>query len=295
MKSDPRYIVTLESWRPSVNTLDTGEISMHWEFDLESRYREDGGFTAPVDLNYLDVQVQMQWLSDRQCSLDCRAPGKESWKNLHEAGYRSILGVDRYVGPISKVNGVDRSTWWFAVLTVYGASGGPRTYDVNDLMKAAAKDEVQRVEELLSRGADIEAGDLIGATALCSAAESGALRSFKQLLEKGANPKVVTSWKATLLHAAAAGGNTEIISILVNKGMELNARDLGGHTALTWAISNRKPGAAEYLIRAGADPAAERGLNLCEEARLRLGKEHPVTSMVCGSVAGSAGPVPSAD
>ena len=295
MKSDPKYVITLESWKPAVNTLDTGEISMHWEFDLESRYREHGGFTAQVDLNYLDVQVQMQWLSDRKCSLDCRAPAKESWKNLHEAGCRGILAIDRYVGAVSAVNGVARSTWWVAVLTVYGASGGPRARDANDLMKAAAKDEVQRVEEFLSKGAYIEAGDLIGVTALCSAAESGALRAFRLLLEKGANPKVVTSWKATTLHAAAAGGNTEIISILVNKGMDLNARDLGGHTPLTWAISNRKPIAAEYLLRAGADPAAERGLNLCEEASLRLGKEHPVTSMICGSVAGSAGPVSRAD
>lgn len=290
MKPDPKYMVSPESWRPAVNRFDTGEIHMHWEFDLESRYREDGGFTAQVELNYLDVQVQMQWLSDRKCSLDCRAPGKESWKNLHEAGYRGILAIDRYVGAVSAVNGVARSTWWFAVLTVYGASGGPRAHDANELMKAAAKDDVQRVQELLTKGADIEAGDMIAVTALCSAAESGALRTFKLLLEKGANPKVVTSWKATMLHAAAAGGNTGIISTLVNKGMDLNARDLGGHTPLTWAVSNRKPVAADYLLRAGSDPNAERGLNLCDEARLRLGKDHPVTSAICRLVAGSISP-----
>jgi hypothetical protein len=113
---------------------------MRWEFALKSRYREDGGFTASVDLNYLDVRVRMQWLAERQCSLDCRAPGKESWKNLHEAGYRAILAIDRYVGPVAAVNGVDRSTWWIAVLSAYGASGGPRSCDANALMKAAAAD-----------------------------------------------------------------------------------------------------------------------------------------------------------
>jgi hypothetical protein len=78
MKLDPKYVRTVERWRPAVNTLDKGEIAMLWQLDLESRYREDGGFTSPVDLNYLDVQVQMQWLSDRKCSLYCRAPGMKN-------------------------------------------------------------------------------------------------------------------------------------------------------------------------------------------------------------------------
>jgi hypothetical protein len=274
----PREVL---EWVPVPSKLDTGEVSMLWELDLESRYRNDGGFTSPVDLNYLDVQVQIQWLSDRKCSLHCRAPGMQVWKNLHDAGYRGILAIDRYLGPVAAVNGVARSTWWIAVLTVYGASGGPRPYDANELMKAAAGDDVPRLQELLARGANIEAGDMIGTTALCCAAESGKLRAFELLLAKGANLKVLTSWEATLLHVAAAGGNTEIVSIAVSRGLDLNARDRGGHTALAWAISNRRAAAAEYLLRAGADPTAERGMNLCEEARLRLGKEHPVTTMLC--------------
>lgn len=282
IKPDPKYIITLERWRPAVNTLDTGEISMRWDLDIESLYREDRGFTSPVELNYLDVRVQMQWLAPTKCALYCRAPGETSSKNLHEAGYRGILAIDRSVGRVAAVNGVNRSTWWIAVLTVYGASGGSRGHDANDLMKAAAGDEVQRLEELLERGAPIEAGDMIGATALCAAAESGALRAFRLLLEKGADPKVLTSWQATTLHAAAAGGNIEIISLLLNKGLDPNATDIGGHTSLAWAVSNGRAEAAEYLLRAGANPDAERGLNLCEEARLRLGKEHPVTTMLCG-------------
>lgn len=45
------------------------------------------------------------------------------------------------------------------------------------------------------------------------------------------------------------------------------------------SIGLRIPFSTARLPYAGADPKAERGGNLCE-ARLRLGKEHPVTAML---------------
>ena len=103
------------------------------------------------------------------------------------------------------------------------------------------------------------------------------------LLTKGANPHVVTSGGGTLLHAAAAGGNIEILSTLLNIGLDINATAQSGHTPLGWAIMNRKGDASAYLLQVGADPTAERGINLCEQARSRLGHEHPVTMALCGS------------
>ena len=60
-------------------------------------------------------------------------------------------------------------------------------------MKAAAANDVQQIGELLAKGIDIEAGDMVGVTALCCAAESGALQAFNFLLAKCAHAKVVTS------------------------------------------------------------------------------------------------------
>lgn len=281
MKLDSNYPLTIRKWWPSVNTLDAGETAMLWELDLESRYREDGGFTSPVDLSYQGVQVKMQWLSGRKCSLYCHAPASASRKDLVDSGYRGILAIDRYVGRVASITGVERAAWWVAIFTVYGAFGGPQSYDANELMKAAAKDDVQRLEELLGKGADIEAGDMVGTNALACAAQSGALRAFKLLQGKGANPSVVTSGGGTLLHAAAAGGNVEIASILLSSGLDLNASAQSGHTPLGWAILNGKAEMAEYFLRAGADPKAERGIHLCHEAQSRLGENHPVTKLLC--------------
>jgi len=36
--------LALQRWLPAVKTLDTGEISMLWQLDLEPRYREEGGY-----------------------------------------------------------------------------------------------------------------------------------------------------------------------------------------------------------------------------------------------------------
>jgi hypothetical protein len=281
IEKNSKFAPTVGQWIPAVVTAVTGESSMLWHVEVGSRYREDGGFKSQIDLNYRDIQVQMRWISDKKCDLSCRAPGKNSRKDLHDSGYRGVLAIDRYVGRVAAIGGVDRSAWWVAVFTAYSAFDGPRSYDANELMKAASADDVQRVEELLAKGADVEAGDMIGATALCFAAESGALRTFKLLLANGANPKVVTSGGGTLLHSAAAGGNEEIISILMSSGLDLNARAQSGHTPLGWAIWSGKAEAALYLLRNGADPAAEHALRLCEEARLRFGADHLVTSMLC--------------
>jgi len=282
MKSDSVSLKRILPWRPSVVTSDTGELSTLWHLDLESRYREDGKFTFPVDLNYRDTRVQMEWTSERKCSLSCRTAKKENWKDLHDSGYRAVLAVDRYAGPVAAINGVSRSTWWVAIFTVYCAFDGPRSYDANDLMKAAAANDVQQIGALLAKGIDIEAGDMVGVTALSCAAESGALQAFNFLLEKGANAKVVTSGGGTLLHSAAAGGKVEILSAVAELGVDLNARAQSGHTALGWAILSGRAEAAQYLLRVGADQNAERGIQLCREAQLRFGENHALTKQLCG-------------
>jgi hypothetical protein len=281
-QSKPKYQVTVERWWPPVETLDNGEICMTWRLELESLYRDDGGFIFPVDLNYLDVRVWLQRASEKVCLLYCQAPRK-SWKNLHDAGYRGILAVNRYVGRVIKINSVHRATWWVEVFTVYSAFDGPRQYDQNELMKAASANEVERLQELLANGVDIESADMIGVTALCCAAESGCLNAFELLLAKGANARVITSGDSTLLHEAALGGNIKIISTLLNMELNINAIAQGGHTALGWAVMNRNGDAAAYLLEAGADPHAERAINLCDQARARLGTQHPVTLRLCVS------------
>jgi Ankyrin repeats (3 copies) len=269
------------AWIPSVVTADTGEISMFWLCELESGFRDDGGVTSPVKLDYRHVQVEMHWISERKCSLNCRAPGMKDWKDLHDSGYRGVLAIDRHVGRVIAINEVDRSTWWLAILTAYSAVDGPRTNDATEFMQAAAADDVRRLEELLAKGAHIESSNMIGETALSSAAESGMLSAFEFLLARGANPRPIMSGGGTLMHAAAGGGNVEIISTLIARGLDLNTRAASGHTPLGWAIWHGRAEAAASLLRAGADPAAERGLDLCEQSRVRFGEDHPLAKQLC--------------
>jgi ankyrin repeat protein len=59
------------------------------------------------------------------------------------------------------------------------------------------------------------------------------------------------------LHVAAAEGHTELISLLLDRGADINARDHSGYTPLHWAVMVRRLAAAKLLIDQGADLEAD--------------------------------------
>ena len=80
------------------------------------------------------------------------------------------------------------------------------------------------VSVLLSNGADIEAKDKKGKTALIWAVSNNDLEITTQILEK--KPKIDTKdnngWPA--LHVAAKNGFSDITSLLCKNGSDLNAK-----------------------------------------------------------------------
>ena len=104
------------------------------------------------------------------------------------------------------------------------ASAGAR--DDQRLIVGARGKLPHLVEAALAAGADIDAGDAAGRTALMWAAFHGDAPMLRYLLEAGAG---------------------------------VNARDRRGRGALTWAAIAGRDGAARALLEAGADPAAADG------------------------------------
>jgi ankyrin repeat protein len=124
---------------------------------------------------------------------------------------------------------------------------------------AASHGDVEQARMLIYAGARLEAVTRNGNyTPLHLAARAGAAPAMKALLEAGANANAKTSsGGASPLHLAAAQGSTEAIAALLDKGAEADAREgAWGQTPLMWAAAYNRVGAMQALIGRGADVAA---------------------------------------
>lgn len=63
------------------------------------------------------------------------------------------------------------------------------------------------------------------------------------------------------LHLAAGNGHTEVIKVLLGAGVNLEAGDGDGDTALAWAAWSGRHEAMDQLLSAGADPSFAKSLS----------------------------------
>ena len=104
------------------------------------------------------------------------------------------------------------------------------------LLQAIDQGDTEGARRLLKQGANTNARDAAGRTALMYAAITGQTRVvLKALLDRGADVNARSSDGTTALIAAATFGDPQAIKMLLSKGAEVNARDASGETALTRA------------------------------------------------------------
>ena len=133
------------------------------------------------------------------------------------------------------------------------------------LMGASGYGELEVVQYLINKGADINAKNDNGGTALMVASMEGHLAVVKALVEgkngllsmfsKGADINAKDNNNGvTALMEASMYGHLEVVKYLINKGADINAKDskLGG-TALIGASTQGHLEVVKYLINKGAD------------------------------------------
>ena len=142
-------------------------------------------------------------------------------------------------------------------------------------------DHLQFIKALLDAGADVNARAKDstetrtiftmqwlyedGATPLLRAAQSGDVELMKLLLAKGADPKIATNYNVTPLAAAAGIGwvegvtyewspasNVEAVKMLLDLGLDVNAADADGRTALHGAAHKGRNEVVQLLVDHGA-------------------------------------------
>jgi hypothetical protein len=100
---------------------------------------------------------------------------------------------------------------------------------------ATQDNNIDEVHRLLAQGANIEAVNEVGATALIRGSQLGHTQIVKLLLESGANSNAKTKRRTTSLHVAADHGHLDIVKLLIQHGSDINAVDANGATALLYA------------------------------------------------------------
>ena len=136
-------------------------------------------------------------------------------------------------------------------IPVAGLAGEP------SFPNAAESRDTQLVKRLFKNGADVNAEQVDGMTALHWAAYHDNAALGGRLLKKGANASVKNRYGITPLHLACLNGNAQLIGTLIEHGADPDDSINGGETALMTAARTGKLEAVKVLLRAGAKVDAE--------------------------------------
>ena len=118
---------------------------------------------------------------------------------------------------------------------------------------AAMAKDATRVKSLLKTGADANAAQGDGMTALHWAAMNGDGALAEMLLVAGASPRATTRIGGfTALHLASQAGRDAAVPALIKGGAEVDARTSTGATALMLAAASGNAAIVEALAQAGA-------------------------------------------
>ena len=125
------------------------------------------------------------------------------------------------------------------------------------LLNATITGNVERVQQLLEDGAQVDVQNQLGWTPLHHASYRGHLKLIEQLLVAGAKANIQNTYGSTPLHYASYGGHLKAIKQLLDTEVSVNARNDDGNTPLHYACYGGHVDAVKHLLSAGTQVNAK--------------------------------------
>ena len=143
-------------------------------------------------------------------------------------------------------------------ISVYGAVGNMKNMSNKNLgpgLGEAAKEKDMTVTEELAKGSNnLKDSEDKPFKQIYEIAAQGDIEKLKAIIKSGAiinSPyDLKKKYGGNPLFAAVYNGHNNIISVLLNNGANVNARDVNGETPLDWAIS-RNDIKSDLMLRSG--------------------------------------------
>lgn len=104
-----------------------------------------------------------------------------------------------------------------------------------DLIEASAFGDAEKVQQLVSAGANVNTPDDKGCPPIIMAARSGDVDTIKTLLNNGADVDARDMYEMTPLMHASLSGNANAVKFLISRGADVHARAKSGKTAIDWS------------------------------------------------------------
>ena len=120
------------------------------------------------------------------------------------------------------------------------------------LYEAASEGDLSEIDDLLARGAEVNAVIRGDGSPLIGAARHGHLEAARRLLDRGADPNLPVSGDGSPLIVAASGGHAAIVSLLLDRGADPNMPVLGDGNPLIMAAAEGHVGIVKTLLERGA-------------------------------------------
>jgi ankyrin repeat protein len=157
------------------------------------------------------------------------------------------------------------------------------------LMYAALYGDAEAVRTLLEKGANPNAQNVDGGTALMYAIEDAG--KTRLLLQHGANPNLRSGeGRTALLIAVGRNGSYPVVKLLLEKGADVKVRLPDGRGALTLAVNARDANLLQLLLDHGVEKrplplgASLAGCSACFDLLLKLAEPGDLSAALQGAV-----------